>query len=203
MKPCPNFPRLYSPFTKQLLPILLASLTALHAETDPREISSKKVSLNWVAGITPKEWSHDITQEDWLKMVTSPNTELLHSLKNDEFYFAIFRKDGHLILWTHDRNSAYTGSNLQVIDSKGRSVISTDEPSKMAILDIEWKSISDKTNDKPLINGISVEANATGRMLGDVFKIDPAFRGDLIVRFIPSSKKKSSQAPYLLKANWK
>lgn len=203
MKPCPNFPRLYSPFTKHLLPILLASLTALHAETDPREISSKKVSLNWVAGITPKEWSHDITQEDWLKMVASPDTELLHSSKNDEFYFAIFRKDGHLILWTHDRNSAYTGSNVQVINSNGRSVMSTEEPSKMAVLDIEWKSISDKTNDKPLTNGISVQTSATGRMLGDVFKIYPAFHGDLIVRFTPSSKEKSSQTPYLLKANWK
>jgi hypothetical protein len=195
----------HSPFTMNLFPILLASFTALHAEADPREFSSKKASFNLATGMTAKQWERDITQEDWLKLVTSPDTELLHGSKTDDFYFAIFRKDRHLILWAHDRNCAYSGCNTSVIDSNGKSVRSPDEPSKWAVLNTELKLTSDKINDKPLADGTGIQTNVivTNTMLGDVFEIDPAFQGDLIVRLTLSSKEKPAQTTYLLKANWK
>lgn len=147
----------------------LAACSAF-AQDEDREFARKTLLLKFDTVEDAQKWSlRDLDFEQWLKAVSKPDWTELHKSKTDEFYFAIYRSEDHLIFCENDRKDAYRSASISVRATDDSIAYSVwEKPSMWTILkyDVEHPS-----------------GGYGGQSVFTTWKIVDGFVGDIILNY--------------------
>lgn len=159
------------------------------AQDEDREFARKTLQLQFDTVEDAQKWSlRDLDFEQWLKAVSKPDWTELHKSQTDEFYFAIYRSEEHLIFCENDRKDAYRSASTSIRATEDSIAYSVwEKPSMWTTLkyDVEYPS-----------------GGYGGQFTFTTWKIVDDFIGEIILNYRVGSDGAERRQVLLQTVNW-
>jgi hypothetical protein len=144
--------------------------SAISTADEDREVTSKTLELKFETIADAYKWSvRELGFKEWIEAVAVPGWIELHKSETEDFYFAIFRKDQHLMFCQNDRKDAYrlATTSVRAVDDK----VAYDVWEKPSL----WTTLK---------HNISFPSGSySGQQIYAAWKIKDGFSGEMIMKY--------------------